>query len=384
MRLKWYMSNGAMKQSNNEKKVAIVHDFLMSFGGAERVLQSFCRLYPDAPVYTLLSDSEMARKYFPGRDIRTSFLQKFPAFLRSRYRFLLPFFPVAVETFDLRDFNLVISSSGAWSKGVVTRLRTRHIAYLHSPMRYLWDANETYLARTRAHACAKFFGRFLLSYLRLWDREAALRPDVLVSNSGYTKARVAKYYRRESEVVYPSVAFAGTDEPVSRGKFFLVVARLAESKGVDVAVEAFNKLGLPLQVVGSGHELRHLRSIAAKNISFLGFVPDRVLAGLYASARAVIVPSEEDFGLAAAEALAEGTPVIALGRGGVREVVTEGVTGEYFLAETPEVLADAVRRFLSDEASFSREACRQSAARFSEERFMTEWRRIIAETMGKE
>ena len=248
-------------------------------------------------------------------------------------------------------------------------------------MRYLWDANETYLARTRAHVCMKFFGRFLLSYLRLWDREAALRPDVLVSNSGYTKARVAKYYRRGSEIVYPAVAFAGTDEPSPRGKYFLVVARLAESKGVDVAVEAFNKLGLPLKVVGSGKELRHLRSIAAKNISFLGFVPDKVLAGLYGSARAVIVPSEEDFGLAAAEALAAGTPVIALGKGGVREVVTEGVTGEYFLAETPEVLADAVRRFLADETSFTREVCRESVTRFSEERFLSEWRRIIADTM---
>jgi glycosyltransferase involved in cell wall biosynthesis len=364
-------------------KVAIVHDFLVSFGGAERVLQSFCRLYPDAPIYTLLSDPEIVRKYFPGREVRTSFLQRLPGFLRRRYRWLLPFFPVAVEAFDLRDFDLVISSSGAWSKGVVTRLRTRHIAYLHSPMRYLWDANETYLARARSRACVKFFGRFVLSYLRLWDREASLRPDVLVSNSAYTKARASKYYRRGSDVIYPAVSLRRNKGFSSRGKFFLIVARLSESKGIDVAVEAFNKLGLPLQVVGAGKELRHLRSIAAKNISFPGFVPDTMLAGLYTSARAVIVPSEEDFGLAAAEALAAGTPAIAFGRGGAREIIEEGVTGEFFLADTPEVLADAVRRFLSKEASYSREACRESVERFSEERFLTEWRRIIADTMAK-
>lgn len=363
-------------------KVAIVHDFLVSFGGAERVLNSFCRLFPDAPVYTLLADQSIVKRYFPGHEIRTSFLQKFPKVLRVRYRWLLPFFPVAVEAFDLREFDLVLSSSGAWSKGVVTRLRTFHIAYLHSPMRYLWDANEIYLARVRSSGCMKFFGRFLLSYLRLWDRESSLRPDVLVSNSEYTKSRVGKYYRRESEIIYPPVILQGESSAPSRTESFLIVARLAESKGVDRAIEAFNKLGLPLVVVGNGKEMKRLRRMAGETISFRGFVPDKELARLYGSARAVIAPSEEDFGLSAAEALAAGTPVIAFGKGGVREIVHEGVTGEFFLADTPEVLADAVRRFLSKEGSYSSDACRKSVSRFSEDRFFSEWRRVIAEALA--
>lgn len=371
--------NTAESQSgvSENLKVAFVHDFLISYGGAERVLESLIKLYPDAPIYTLLFDDRTMKGKFSGREIRTSFLGKFPRFIRNRYRLLLPFFPVAVETFDLREFDLVISSSGAWSKGVVTRLHTAHIAYLHSPMRLLWDANEKYLRSVRAGRCARFFGRIVLSYLRLWDREAADRPDALVSNSEYTRARVKKYYRRDSEIVYPAVASLQMQHRPKREDFFLVVSRLTESKGVESAVEAFNKLGLPLVVVGEGRERSRLMKMANENISFLGFVDDRKLADLYARAAAVIVPSEEDFGMVAAEAIASGTPSISLGRGGAIEVVEEEVTGELFRSDAPEVLADAVRRFLEKDKARYEDGCRKASGRFSEERFLSEWKRII-------
>ena len=393
-----------MTIQQSEKKIAFVHDFLVSYGGAERVLQSLVKLDTEAPVYTLLADEEVMRRHFPDREIRTSFLQKLPRFLRKRYRFLLPFFAVAAESFDFRDFDTVISSSGAWSKGIVTRLRTTHIAYLHSPMRYLWDANERYLGLIKAGIIRRFIGRIVLSYLRLWDREAAERPDMVLANSEFTAARIRKYYRRESKVILPPVTLnqnpsapsaslrealrAGSKTrqlPLERGAghetYFLVVARLSESKEVGAVIDAFSKLDLPLRVVGEGLMEDRLKRQAGRTVSFEGRVSDEMLASLYARARAVIVPSEEDFGLAAAEALSFGTPVITLAEGGAREVVEEGVTGEYFRAATPEVIAAAVRRFLergSDAYRIDREAVSE---KFSETRFLEAFRGVISESI---
>lgn len=363
----------------SEKKTAFVHDLLVSYGGAERVLESLVKLDPEAPIYTLLYDPEAMKGRFEGREIRTSFLQKFPKTIRKRYRCLLPFFAVAAESLDLRDFDVVISSSGAWSKGIVTRLKTLHIAYLHSPMRLLWDANERYLDSVRAGDLRRFFGRMYLSYLRVWDREAADRPDILISNSEYTRARALKYYRRDSVIVYPPVTLSasGDDRP-PREDFFLVVSRLTESKGIDIAVEAFNKMRLPLRIVGTGRVRARLESMAEDGVTFLGTVDDGELVSLYRRAKAVIVPSEEDFGLAAAEAVRFGTPVIAFRSGGASEIVTEGRTGELFGAATPEVLADAVRRFL-DRGSESYVFDVESPGRFSESAFLSAWRDLLAD-----
>lgn len=388
-----------------EKKVALVHDFLVCQGGAEKVLQTLSGMFPEAPIYTLLHDKEAMRGMFEGKDIRPSFLQKFPKFLKKRYRFLLPFFPVAVESFDLRDFDIVISSSGAWSKGIVTRLNTKHFAYIHSPMRYAWDYNEQYLQEMGGgHGKFSIFKRMALSYLRVWDREAADRPDFLMANSQYTQSRISKYYRRESVVVYPAVADtslsrAGTTTPSAglqshqedmQGKkndaqdraenkealfgfvskeYFLVVSRLTPNKKADLAVEAFNKLGLPLIVVGVGNQKDHLTSIAKKNIKIVGWQSDEEIAHLYAHARAFIFPAEDDFGMTMVEAMSHGTPVIAYAQGGAREIVKEGVTGEFFRAQTPEVLADGVRRFLENEQSYDMKTIQESSGRFSREVF---------------
>lgn len=369
------------------KKVALVHDFLISSGGAERVFQAIAELYPEAPIYTLLYDAERLGQRFSGHEIRVSWLAKLPRFLRKRYRLLLPFFPVAVESFDLRDFDLVISSSGAWSKGVVTRLHTKHIAYLHSPMRYAWDYHEEYLGELGARGLVNVLTRILLSYLRVWDRQAAERPDEILTNSRFTQARVQKYYRRQSAVLYPPVVLhegpasrlaPRGDEAVTRNrKHFLVVSRLTRSKKIHLVIEAFEKLGLPLVIVGVGPERAALERAAGQTMYFTGFVSDARLAELYQEARAVIFPSEEDFGMVAAEALAFGTPVIAYEYGGIREILTPGQTGETFHAQTPEIIAEGVRRFLAREGQYDTRAMRQSVASLTRENFQQGIRQAV-------
>ncbi len=384
----FYINMNTTQENLKDKKVALVHDFLVCRGGAEKVLLSLSDMFPEAPIYTLLYDEEAMREAFSGKDIRPSFLQKFPHFLRRRYRWLLPLFPVAVEAFDLRDFDVVISSSGAWSKGIVTRLNTKHIAYIHSPMRYVWDYNEQYLRETDGGHMG-IFKRMILSYLRVWDREAADRPDVLIANSAYTQSRIAKYYRRESMVVYPPItinnqpsfakASAGKQLTINKESetffgfasksYFLIVSRLTPSKQVKLAVESFNKLGLPLIIVGEGDQKEDLSDMAKANIKVVGWQSDARVQVLYANARALIFPAEDDFGMVMAEAMQVGTPVIAYAEGGAREIVQEGMTGEFFRAQTPEVLADGVRRFLENEENYNAVTIKESTVRFSQERF---------------
>ncbi len=363
------------------KKVALVHDFLVAYGGAERVFEQLAEMYPEAPIYTLLYDRERMGEHFRGRDIRTSWLGKLPRFIKKRYRLFLPFFPVAVEGFDLREFDLVISSSGAWSKGIITRLNTTHVAYLHSPMRYAWDYHEAYLKELGARGRRNIFTRLLLSYLRIWDTQAALRPDVLLANSRFTAARIRKYYHREAEVIYPPASLREqahsrntTGMPRSdsqKREYFVVVSRLTRSKKVAAVVEAFNKLGLPLVIAGTGPEETTLKKIAGRNIRFVGFVTDSELAELYRGARALIFPSEEDFGMVAVEALSFGAPVIALEYGGIREIVTAGAMGEFFHVAEPEIIAEGVRRFLEHEGQYDVALMQAAVKKFSTENFQS-------------
>ncbi len=372
---------------NTEKKVAIVHDFLLAFGGAERVLQSLVEMYPEAPVYTLLADPGIVKRHFPHREVRESFLAKFPIFLRRRHRWLLPFYPVAVEAFDLRDFDLVISSSGAWSKGIVTRLHTKHVAYIHSPMRSVWDENESYLRTLGYFAPFRFLGRIILSYLRVWDKQAAQRPDILIANSEYTRERIAKYYRLPSEVVYPSVMMEKREKGEEKGErgitgYFLMVSRLTEAKKIAVAIEAFNKLELPLVIIGSGPLRKSLENRAGQHIRFMGFRKDADMSKWYREARALVHVAEEDFGLAIAESLACGTPVIAFDRGGARELVDSGVNGELFFAQTPEILSDGVRRFIAHEEHYDREEIAKGMTRFSKEIFQEKMKNAVNRVIG--
>lgn len=357
-------------------RIALVHDFLVSYGGAERVFEVLARMFPSAPLYTLLIDEKALGGHFYGRDIHTSWLGKLPNFLKKRYRFFLLFFPSAVESFDLRDFDVVISSSGAWSKGIVTRLHTKHIAYIHSPMRYAWDYHEQYLEELGIRGKRNIFLRMVLSYLRIWDKQSAERPDILLVNSKFTQERVKKYYRRESVLVYPpalglSERAKKSIQPKKKG-YFLVVSRLTQSKKISLVIEAFNKLGLKLVVVGTGSEKAKLKNMSGENISFEGFVSDDALIDLYLGARAVIFPSEEDFGMVAVEALSLGVPVIAYEYGGIKEIIISGKTGELFHSQTPEVLAEGVRRFLEKEDTYDVNLMKESVASFTEEHFRKE------------
>lgn len=370
--------------ANKPQKIALAHDFLLAWGGAERTFQVLATTYPEAPIYTLLADPTFVAQHFPGREIRTSFLQRLPAWLRRRHRWLLPLYAIAVEAIDLRDFDLVISSSGAWMKGLVTRLHTRHIAYLHSPMRYVWDSQEQYLREMgREH---NVLLRLFLSYLRVWDRQSAERPDVLLVNSLFTQLRVEKYYRRNAHIVYPpagNLRATTNIEGKTEKEFFLIVARLTRSKRVSGVIEAFNRLELPLMVVGTGPEERVLRELAGPTIQFAGALSDAALAQVYARARAIIQPSEEDFGLVIAEAQSFGVPAIALASGAATELVVPGETGELYVGSTPEMIADGVRRFLEKENIYQEsEVLRLQTARFGKESFLAGISEAVNQYLG--
>ncbi|TXG99833.1 MAG: glycosyltransferase family 4 protein [Candidatus Moraniibacteriota bacterium] len=358
----------------NDKKIALAHDFLTVWGGAERVFRVMTEMYPEAPIYTLYYDADFVQRYFPGRTVRTSFLQRWPKRLRES-SFGRLFYPVAVETLDLRDFDTVLSSSGAWMKGLVTRLHTRHIAYLHSPMRYVWDTTHEHPGLTQGF---HFFKRMMLTYLRLWDKEAADRPDLLLVNSRYTLQRVKKYYRRgESQVVYPPLLFSEKNlDSQDRSQYpFLVVARLTASKHIDVIIEAFNKLGLPLCIVGDGPDRQRLQSLAKNKVTFLGMVSDERLSEIYSQSRALVQASEEDFGLAVLEAQSFGVPVIAFQGGAIEEIVTAGKTGEVFVGLVPETVADGVRRSIAHERAYDFSVFERE--RFSRDRFESMIRTVV-------
>jgi glycosyltransferase involved in cell wall biosynthesis len=380
----------------NKLKVALVHDFLNQYGGAERVLSVLHEIFPDAPIFTMLYDPKKIRGKFKDADIRTSFLQKFPNFLKKRPKWLLPFLPTAPETFNLRDFDLVISSSGAWSKGIIVKPKTLHICYCHSPMRFAWDWNEKYLGEQNLGKGRRLFTRMLLNYVRMWDKAASDRPDFFIANSCSTQTRIRKYYCRESEVVCPPVEInpsptlplrkgEGQEIPPlekgDKGGFFLIVSRLSPYKKVEVAIEAMNKLNLSLVVIGEGAPkyVKYLRSIAGSKTKFLGWKSDEETKKYFDSCRAFIFPGEDDFGIAPVEAMSFGKPVIALRKGGATETVIEGETGEFFDEAAIEVLADAVRRFQENEKNYDPAKIRNQAEKFSKEKFVENIQRVIGE-----
>jgi len=375
------MSQSEESQTNKKKalRVAIVHDFLLYPGGAERVLEVLSDLYPDAPIYTLLHDERKMGLWSQRRTVKTSFLQKWPQFLRKRHRFLLPFYASAIESFDLREFDLVISSSGAWSKGLVTRLHSRHIAYIHSPMRYAWDENEHYMKRVVKRN--PFFVRQLLSYLRVWDYQAAQRPDVLIANSLYSAERIEKYYRRESQVVYPPVEVLPSAldqrEILSGEKSFLMISRLVPYKNILVAIDVCNKLRLPLTIIGEGPQKQELIDRSGETITFTSWVDEEEKWRYIANARALLFPVEDDFGIVAVEALAAGVPIVGLEAGGLVEIVIDGKHGIVFAQPTVEVMADGIRRFIEREAFFDPEVLKERASLFSRAHFELGMKRSI-------
>jgi len=360
-------------------KIAIVHDFLNQFGGAERVIKALHELFPDAPIYTLLYDEKGTAGEFKDAKIITSKLQKKPKFIRKRHKLLLPFFAVAIEQFDFSDYDIVISSSAAWSKGIITKPETKHICYCHAPMRFVWDWSHKYLEEQKVGFLKKIFLYPLLNYLRTWDRISAKRVDLWLANSKHTAKRIKKYYRADSKVVYPPVEVDRFEIQKDNAGYFLLVSRLSPYKQVDLAVRAFNKLGMHLVVIGEGQQRKELEKMAKPNVEFLGFKPDEVVKEYYENCRGFIFPGEEDFGITPVEAMACGKPVVAFRKGGCLETIIEGKTGEFFDESTSKSLIAAVRRMIKSEKQYDSERIRRQAERFSKEKFKEEILKIVGE-----
>ena len=366
------------KDNLSQLKVAIAHDFLLYQGGAERVLKEIAALFPQAPIFTLLAREKIAKNISPNA-VNPSFLNRVSYFIPHRW--LLPFYPIAAETIDLREFDLVISSTSSFMKGVVIKPRTLHICYCHTPTRYLWDLNEEYLEDSIdggiMPAPKKFFTRMILNYLRMWDQTAAKRVDYFIANSDFTASRIKKYYQRKAKVIYPPVATERFLPSKKRGKYFLVVSRLSGYKRIDLVVEAFNRLGWPLIIAGEGRGKKILQKKARPNIRFVGFVKEKTLPKLYAGARAFIFPGEDDFGITIVEAMASGIPVLAYGSGGALEIIEEGKTGEFFLSPEVEILVEGLRRLVENEKNYSADYIKKSTERFSVENFRKNFMKLI-------
>jgi len=355
-------------------KVALVVSWLNQYGGAERVLDVLHDLYPQAPVYTSMYDPVRMPAAYRAWDIRPSFLQRVPL-TRSHHQLFLPFYPFAFESLDLRGYDLVISNTSAFAHGVVTRPETTHVCYCLTPARFLWQYEE-YVERERLGRLPRLFLPALIPALRQWDRVAADRVDHFVAISRLVARRIAKFYRRPAEVIYPPVAVTRFTPVPDHDDYFLSVGRLIPYKRVDLAVAAFNQTGLPLLIVGDGRDRPTLEQMAQPNVRFLGRLPDDEMRRLMARCRAFIFPGEEDFGITPLEAQAAGRPVIAYAGGGALETIVEGETGLFFREQTPESLADVVRRF--DDRQFDPARIRANAERFDVARFREKLTALLA------
>ena len=356
-------------------KVAIIHEWLHTLAGAERVLEQLLACYPQADLYATVDFMPAAeRGFLNGRKVHTSFIQNLP-FARTRFRAYLGLMPLAVEQYDLSGYDLVLSSSHAVAKGVLTGPDTLHVSYVHSPIRYAWDLQHQYLRQTGLdRGLRSWYARWQLGRLRQWDVRTANGVDLFIANSSYVARRIHKCYRRAAIVVPPPVDVAGFAPGGVRGDTYLAASRLVPYKRIDLIAAAFSRMPeRRLLVAGDGPERERVRAAAgrAPNITFVSEVSDIVMIRLMQEARAFVFAAEEDFGIMLVEAQACGTPVIAFGRGGARDILVDGPTptGLFFPEQTAEAIMAAVETFEQRSATFAPEACRENAQRFSRESF---------------
>lgn len=341
-------------------KVALVHDDLVQWGGAERVLFALTELFPDAPIYTSVFDRSNKRLHnlFKDKDIRTSFMQKIPGW-KFLYKALMPVYPIAFEQFDFSEYGLVISHTTRFAKCIITKPSTKHLSLMHTPPRFLWNySGVTY----------NKFLNFLFGFLRVLDRISAVRVDEIISCSKNAQKRVRKNYGAETKVIQP---FVEKDRFLNKkpfdGGYFLIISRLNDYKKVDLAINVFNKSGMRLKIIGKGPMEGKLKARALSNIEFLGSVNERILNEVILGCRAMIILAEEDFGLTSLEAQAAGKGVVAYKKGGVLETVIEGETGVLFIEQTEEALEEALVKF--EGSNISQQKCRENAENFSREKF---------------
>jgi glycosyltransferase involved in cell wall biosynthesis len=362
----------------DDKKIALVHYWLTGMRGGEKVVQSICNLYHEMDIFTLDYNKDKISDSINSHKINTSFIQKLP-FAKSKYQTYLPLMPVAVEQFNLTEYDIVISSESGIAKGVITSPETCHICYVHSPMRYLWNMYFDYMENEKMGRLKRIFIKYYFNYLRLWDFASAARVNYFVCNSNNVRKRILKYYNRDATVIYPPV---DVDKFVFNDKkqdFFLILSQLVSYKRVDLAVSAFNELKDELVIIGEGAELDRLKKNANKNIKFLGWQPFEKIIEYYSNAKAFIFPGEEDFGITPVEAQASGTPVIGYGRGGLLETVIDGKTGILFKKQQAGEIVDAVNRFKSGSIQFDSQAIRENALRFTREIFEKKFMQFVEE-----
>jgi glycosyltransferase involved in cell wall biosynthesis len=338
--------------------------------GGERVLETLCEIFPQAHLYTLLHHPGTVSSIIEKMPIHTSFIQNLP-FSKQGYRRYLPLFPMAIERFDLKGYDLILSCSHCVAKGIIPPPDALHISYLLTPMRYAWDMYEEYFGGKRSRVIP-----LVVHYLRMWDVTSSQRVDHFLCISKHVKNRIMKFYRREAEVIYPPVDINRFRVQEKKEKFFLIVSSFAPYKRVDLAVEAFNRLGYSLKIIGSGPKEKRLKSMARSNVAFLGWQPDEIVSEYYSKCRALIFPGEEDFGIVPLEAMASGRPVIAYGRGGVLETMIpyspeEGrdPTGLFFHEPTVDSLIDGVERFTRLERDFDPVTIRTHALQWDRDIF---------------
>jgi len=347
-------------------RIALVHDYLVQNGGAERVLECFTELFPYAPIYTLVYDKEATGGRFADKRIYTSFLQKLPL-ARKQHRIFPPLMPVAIEQFDFSKYDVVLSDSSSYAKGVITNPNTLHICYMHTPMRYAWDDCQRYTQEFHFPSLIKKVVPFAMNHIRLWDKVSADRIDHIVANSTFVAERIQKYYGKTSDVIHPPVdtkAFSTSDK---QEEYFLMVGRLIAYKRHDIVIQAFNENGLPLKIIGRGPELKRLKKKAHANIEFLEHVSDEDLAEYYRKCQAFIFPQEEDFGIVAIEAIASGRPVIAYHGGDIPRHVEEGRTGMFFYEQSAKAINEVLKKFHVQ--SFHSEVIRAESLKFDREIF---------------
>ena len=346
-------------------KIALVCDWLTNSGGAEKVILALHKLFPNAPIYTSIYNPKRM-KGFEHAAVHTSYLQHLP-WAKDKHQLYLGLMPGVFEQFDLSGYDIVISSSHSCAKGIITKPETLHVSYCHSPMRYAWENSHSYIREYEIHPLIKKIAPFFLHNLRMWDRLSAERVDYFIANSKNVQNRIYKYYRRPASVIYPFVDTQKFKTNDKRENFFLAVGRLTPYKRFDLIIEAFNKLHLPLKIVGTGVAYKKLVAMANNNIEFLGRVSDEKLAELYSNAKALIFPQVEDFGITPLEAMAAGCPVIAYSKGGALESVIDKKTGLFFDEQNPLSLEGAVQKLQT--MNFDSEAIREHAKTFDQKIF---------------
>ena len=355
-------------------KKALIHDWFSTYAGAEKCVESFTDIWDDFEIYSLidfLSDADR-NKILKGKRAHTSFIQKLP-FAKDKYRNYLPLFPLAIEQFDLSGYDVVLSSSHAVAKGVLTHSNQLHIAYVHTPIRYAWDLYHQYLRESGLDRGLKgILAKYFLHKIRLWDASTANRVDHYVANSRYIARRIKKTYGKPSDVIYPPVDVDKFTLREAKEEFYLTASRMVPYKKIDLIVEAFSQTDKKLLVIGDGPDMAKIKSKAGKNVELLGFASDETMADLMGRAKAFVFAAEEDFGITPVEAQACGTPVICFGRGGARETVLDGESGLYFMEQNAKELLAAVAKFEQNYDKFEPIKIRENSLKFSRARFEAE------------